>query len=125
MWTEPFILRGLTAAVIMATLASPIGCLMHDFSCSNADDMKNAVLADKVRLLKQTEQGVSQMCRAVQELVDEFVEEGKLEERIENAARLISQGEMTEENVKAFFSFTDEQMQTVLSLVNKDPDLKK
>ena len=28
MWTEPFILRGLTAAVIMATLASPIGCLM-------------------------------------------------------------------------------------------------
>lgn len=28
MWTEPFVLRGLTAAVIMAVLASPIGCLM-------------------------------------------------------------------------------------------------
>ena len=28
MWTEPFILRGLIAAVIMAALASPIGCLM-------------------------------------------------------------------------------------------------
>ena len=28
MWTEPFILRGLVAAVIMAALASPIGCLM-------------------------------------------------------------------------------------------------
>ena len=28
MWTEPFIWRGLTAAVIMAALASPIGCLM-------------------------------------------------------------------------------------------------
>ncbi|MBR1778485.1 MAG: metal ABC transporter permease [Alphaproteobacteria bacterium] len=28
MWTEPFILRGLTAAVIMAILASPVGCLM-------------------------------------------------------------------------------------------------
>ena len=28
MWNEPFILRGLTAAVLMAILASPIGCLM-------------------------------------------------------------------------------------------------
>ena len=28
MWTEPFIVRGLIAAVIMAILASPIGCLM-------------------------------------------------------------------------------------------------
>lgn len=28
MWTEPFILRGLAAAVVMAVLASPIGCLM-------------------------------------------------------------------------------------------------
>lgn len=28
MWTEPFILRGLAAALIMAVLAGPIGCLM-------------------------------------------------------------------------------------------------
>ncbi len=28
MWTEPFVLRGLTAALIMAVLAGPIGCLM-------------------------------------------------------------------------------------------------
>ena len=28
MWTEPFILRGLIAACIMAVLASPVGCLM-------------------------------------------------------------------------------------------------
>lgn len=28
MWTEPFILRGLTAAVVMAALAGPVGCLM-------------------------------------------------------------------------------------------------
>lgn len=29
----------------------PIGSLMHDFSCKRADDMKNAVLSDKVQLL--------------------------------------------------------------------------
>ena len=28
MWTEPFVLRGLAAALIMAVLASPVGCLM-------------------------------------------------------------------------------------------------
>lgn len=28
MWTEPFILRGLTAAAAMAVLAGPVGCLM-------------------------------------------------------------------------------------------------
>ena len=28
MWTEPFILRGLAAAVIIAALAGPVGCLM-------------------------------------------------------------------------------------------------
>lgn len=36
----------------------PIGSLMHDFSCTKADEMNSKILAKKVRYLKETEKGV-------------------------------------------------------------------
>ena len=34
-----------------------LGRLMHDFSCTNAKDMHNKVLADRVRYFKEDERG--------------------------------------------------------------------
>ena len=36
-----------------------LGRLMHDFSCTNAKDMHNKVLADRVRYFKEDERGVA------------------------------------------------------------------
>lgn len=48
---------------------------MHDFNCSNPTDMKIKLLADKARYFKETERGLNQMCRAVEELIQEEKEE--------------------------------------------------
>lgn len=40
---------------------SPIGKLMHDFSCMNPSDMKYGVLADRVRFFKESRRE-SQSC---------------------------------------------------------------
>ena len=40
-----------------------LGRLMHDFSCTDAKDMYNKVLADRVRYFKEDERGVEIMCR--------------------------------------------------------------
>ncbi len=49
----------------------PIGCLMHDFSCKDADDMLNPILAEEVRYFKETEGGRGQMCRILEEMRNE------------------------------------------------------
>lgn len=82
---------------------TPIGKLMYDFSCTNPDDMHYAKLADRVRYFKEDEEGVAAMCRAVEELCDEARNEGhaegKNEEKLENAAKLLRQGKLTREEI--------------------------
>ena len=40
-----------------------LGKLMHDFYCKNAANMNSEILANKVRELKETPEGVENMCR--------------------------------------------------------------
>lgn len=50
---------------------TPIGKLMYDFSCTQAEDMNYPVLADRVRYFKETEEGREIMCKAIEELANE------------------------------------------------------
>ena len=72
-----------------------VGQLMHDFSCANPDDMKYRVLAERARYLKQDQKGVSNMCRAMEELI----EEENLEVRIEIAEKFIEKGQLPLEDI--------------------------
>lgn len=56
---------------------SDIGRLMHDFRCSDADQMHFAQLANKTRYLKQTQKGVDAMCAIMEELRNESLAEGQ------------------------------------------------
>lgn len=47
---------------------SALGKLMHDFSCTDAKDMKYKILADRVRYFKEDEKGVATMCKAMEEM---------------------------------------------------------
>ena len=44
-----------------------MGRLMRDFSCTNADDMSYNELAERVRYLKETEEGIDSMSRTIEE----------------------------------------------------------
>lgn len=53
-----------------------LGRLMHDFHCKKADDMHSKTLADRVRALKETTEGVGHMCRELEQLYLDGKNEG-------------------------------------------------
>ena len=48
-----------------------LGRLMHDFHCRRAEDMYSEILAERVRELKETQEGVDIMCREMDEIYRE------------------------------------------------------
>lgn len=48
-----------------------IGKLMHDFSCTDPDDMNYETLAKKARYFKQDEKGVAAMCKLMEDMRNE------------------------------------------------------
>lgn len=71
----------------------PIGRLMHDFQCRNADDMINPILAEEVRALKETEGGQRYMCKLLEEMREEAAAEAAAEatheKAVETAIRML------------------------------------
>lgn len=49
---------------------SPVGKLMHDFSCSKPSEMHYDVLANRAKFFKESEKGVTTMCKAIEELCE-------------------------------------------------------
>ncbi len=66
---------------------TPIGKLMHDFFCVNADDILNPLLKERVKYLKETEGGRKEMCEIMENRVNE--------EKIELAKRAIQRGKLS------------------------------
>ena len=44
---------------------------MYDLNCKNASEMNNKILASRVYELKETEKGVEEMCRDMEEIYNE------------------------------------------------------
>lgn len=55
---------------------TPLGKLMHDFFCTNASDMYYDVLAERVRFYKECEEGILIMCRVMEDMRNESLQEG-------------------------------------------------
>ncbi len=58
---------------------SPIGKLMHDFSCTNPSDMYYGVLADRAKFFKESEEGIAIMCKAMEDMRKQTLKEGMME----------------------------------------------
>lgn len=54
-----------------------LGKLMHDLHCKKADEMYSKVLADRVRILKETPEGVKLMCKEMDEIYNWGIENGE------------------------------------------------
>ena len=63
-----------------------LGRLMHDFQCTNAEDMYYDRLKEHVRYFKEDERGIRSMCEIWDEVRQEGIEEGKAEGRAEGKA---------------------------------------
>jgi len=58
---------------------TPIGKLMHDFSCTDPADMYYGILADRVRFFKESKEGVAIMCKAMEDIRNQTLREGMME----------------------------------------------
>ena len=85
---------------------TPIGKLMHDFSCTNAADMYYAPLADRVRFFKESKEGILIMCKVMEDMrkesLQEGVKEGIKEGAINTAKRMLADGMLTLEKIAEY-----------------------
>ena len=87
---------------------TPLGRLMHDFSCSNPDDMYYPGLAEKARYFKETEKGLTNMgdvfekfvAKREKEAAKKAEKKGMYASRLEFAKDLLSEGESIERTVR-------------------------
>lgn len=56
-----------------------LGRLMRDFHCKRAEDMYSTVLSERVRELKETQEGVDIMCREMEKIYSEGENQAKRE----------------------------------------------
>ncbi len=78
--------------------ASDIGKLMHDFNCTDADEMNFELLAERTRYLKENPKGVSEMCKVIEDM---RTQERK-EAMIDTAKRMIADGILTLEKIAEY-----------------------
>ena len=78
-----------------------LGRLMHDLHCKKASDIYSKILASRVYELKETEKGVREMCRDMEEIYSEGREEGGQEKAREIVLSLAGMGMPLEQIVKA------------------------
>lgn len=90
---------------------SDLAKLVHDFRCKNADDMYTKLLADKTRYFKETPEGVSTMCKAIEDMRNEATKEAELQKDIEFAIKLITRGKDTIEEISDLTGLSIEDIQ--------------
>ena len=71
-----------------------IGKLMHDFRSKNPDDMNFALLSDRARYFKETEEGVRRMSDWMKDLIHD--------ENVKKAMLMIEDGELSLEKISKY-----------------------
>lgn len=79
-----------------------IGKLMHDFSCTNPNNMNYEALAKKARYFKQDEKGVATMCKIMEDMRNEAARKAALDNAKETARRMIQDGELSLEKIARY-----------------------
>ena len=82
---------------------SPVGKLMHDFSCTDPSDMCYTVLADRARFFKESKEGNAIMSKILEDMrrqsYQEGMAEGKNKNRKETALNLLKLGTISLDDI--------------------------
>lgn len=95
--------------------STELGLLMHDFFCTDADDMHYKELADKVRYFKEDEKGVAAMCKVLEDMRNESARAAVEHRNVEFANTLLKLGKLTFEEVAESAGLTIEQVKQLAS----------
>ena len=78
-----------------------LGRLMHDLHCKEANEMYSNILSARVHQLKETEEGVKEMCQELEEIYNEGEVSGERKAKKETAISLAEMGMPVEQIAKA------------------------
>ncbi|MCM1287750.1 MAG: hypothetical protein NC240_05520 [Clostridium sp.] len=97
-----------------------IGKLMHDFSCTEPDDMNFEELAKKARYFKKDEKGVAAMCKMMEDMRNEAIQKAELNKAKKMAIRMIKAGKMSLEDIA---DYTELSLDTIKELAGQSMQL--
>lgn len=87
-----------------------LGRLMHDLHCKDAKDMHSDILSSRVHELKETEEGVREMCRDMEEIYSEGMEKGA-EKKAKETVLALAEMKMPIEQIAQVVKVTVEVVQ--------------
>ncbi len=97
-----------------------IGKLMHDFSCTDPDDMNYEELARKARYFKKDGKGVAAMCKIMEDMRNEAAREAaqkaELNKAKKMAIRMIKADKMSLEDIA---DYTELSIDTIKELASQ------
>ena len=89
--------------------------LMHDFGCTDADNMNYPLMAEKTRYLKESPKGVSDMCKVIEDMRKQERAEGRAEERAELARRMLSAGKYSTDEIGELTGLSHDEIRKLKS----------
>ena len=90
-----------------------VGKLMHDFSCTDPDDMNYEILAKKARYFKQDEKGVATMCKLMEDMRNEAAREAEKMKAIRMARLMIEDGKLGYQDIAMYTELTLEEVEKI------------
>lgn len=96
---------------------SDLANLVHDFRCTRAEDMKIKELADKTRYFKETQEGVSIMCKAIEDMRNEAI---RLE-KIQIVINLLSLGTVSKTDIAKALGLTLDEINDIEQQMSTKP----
>lgn len=86
-----------------------LGQLMHDSSCTSAEEMHYQILADRVRYFKEDREGVTTMCKAMEDMRNEAVKENA----IKAARSFLALGKLSYEEIANSLGLTVDEVKAL------------
>lgn len=90
---------------------TPLGKLMHDFSCSNPADMNYKVLAERARYFKEDKEGLESMCKVVEDMINEELKES----HVAIALQMVTDGKLSVDEAAKYFNLSVEEVKELLA----------
>ena len=94
---------------------TPIGKLMHDFSCTDPANMHYEMLAERVRFFKESKEGIAIMCKVMEDMRNESLREGMREgmreEKKLTVLRMLEMGKYALEEVAIISGLSLEEVE--------------
>ena len=98
--------------------ATALGKLMHDFFCTDPDEMHYKQLADKVRYFKENEEGVRTMCATLEKMRDETAKKATERTKVQLALNMIKDGNLSIDQIA---KYTMLEVDKIKELINLQP----